>query len=451
MNIIFQYRSINKFKEPIFSKSKLKTVSLIVFLFYCQNSYSQSAQSRNQLEKEKKVRLQKIIKAKQVLAETRQQKEASLGKVKALNHEINEQVEQLQLLNRDFDLLGLEVKELNKQKVDLNSKLTNLKSEYGKTLYNVSKKNTKLNQLSFLFSSESFSELMMRYKYLEQYTDSRKKQLAEINEISKLIEHRQNVLIQKQKAQNQIIITKKSEAQKLEDLKGEQSKVIAELSDKETELRAEIEKNKNSVLKLNSVISNLIRKDVSTRNTPNKTVSNSKVSKKESKEEPEDQPSEKIETAVAENKSTKNTIPKAKSISNSGFGSNKSRLPWPVNNGFVSDRFGIKNHEFLKGVKIENNGIDIQTSANTNVHAVYDGIVMDVTEIPGLNKVVAIQHGDYYTIYANLTDIQVSIGQSIKRGQNLGQVSRKNGTPEINFQIWHKFNKLNPENWLSSR
>ena len=123
-------------------------------------------------------------------------------------------------------------------------------------------------------------------------------------------------------------------------------------------------------------------------------------------------------------------------------------MPWPVQKGFISDRFGIKEHPVLNGVLINNNGIDIQTSAKATVRSVYEGVVKDVTEIPGLGNVVLIQHGEYFTVYANLQQIFPVVGQKIAGKETIGTAGESGGATEINFQIWHNSEHLNPEGWL---
>jgi septal ring factor EnvC (AmiA/AmiB activator) len=127
-------------------------------------------------------------------------------------------------------------------------------------------------------------------------------------------------------------------------------------------------------------------------------------------------------------------------------------LPWPVTKGFISDRFGRKPHPVLKGIYVENQGVDIQTTAGEGVRTVYAGIVQDVASMPGMNNVVAIQHGDYFTIYAKLRSVSVRVGQHVKAREAIGTVATdKNGVSEIQFQIWKEFTKLNPESWLTPR
>ncbi|RYF65999.1 MAG: M23 family metallopeptidase, partial [Cytophagaceae bacterium] len=106
----------------------------------------------------------------------------------------------------------------------------------------------------------------------------------------------------------------------------------------------------------------------------------------------------------------------------------------------------------LRGIYVENQGVDIQTNAGEGVRSVYDGIVQDVTSMPGMNNVVAIQHGDYFTVYAKLRSVSVRIGQRVKARESIGTVATdKNGVSEIQFQIWKEFTKLNPESWLTPR
>ncbi len=138
----------------------------------------------------------------------------------------------------------------------------------------------------------------------------------------------------------------------------------------------------------------------------------------------------------------------------SSFAANRGRLPWPVP-GFISDDFGTK--EIMKNVNQENYGIDIQTKAGTSVHAVYDGVVMQVSNDTTIMKnFVFVQHGDYYTVYAKLRSVSVQPGQRLKAREVIGVVATDGeGVSELNFQIWkenkNKANRLNPESWLRPR
>ena len=132
------------------------------------------------------------------------------------------------------------------------------------------------------------------------------------------------------------------------------------------------------------------------------------------------------------------------------FSAAKNRLSWPAS-GFISSKFGVRDHAVLKGIKVDNHGVDIRTAPGAEVRAVFEGVVLDISEIPGLNYVVAVQHGDYYTVYANLASVAVRVNQKVTGREIIGTVAEKDGVPEINFQVWHNFTKLNPELWLGSK
>jgi septal ring factor EnvC (AmiA/AmiB activator) len=337
--------------------------------------------------------------------------------------------------------------EIQKAQTDLFKQLKSLQTEYSETIYRESKNSSKLTKMGFLFSSASINDLFLRYKYLEQYTENRKYQLLQIKKIGEMLKQRQRTLLEKKITQQNLINIVKIEAKSLEALKEKQDLIVRDLNSKESDLKEELEKSKAALASLNSIISKAIEREQNARKVPaSRKEKQTELTEREKKILNE---RETKSNAKKEN-SSENTESRTTKIINKNFGANKSKLSWPVD-GFVSDKFGIKNHPVLKGLKIDNNGIDIQASPNAPVRAVFEGIVLDISQIPGLNNVVAIQHGDYYTVYANLESVNVNINQQVNLRQQIGTVAYKDGSPEINFQIWHNFNKLNPEPWLGSK
>ncbi len=429
---------INRFQIPLLFVSLLLLTAGSLFA-----QSAQVARSRAQLEKEKKQNLAKINQARKILADTQKEKSSTIGQVKALNHQISNKETQINLINDDIKLMSQEMKELEKAREDLKKQLSALRAEYGEMLYKASKSSGKITKLSFLFSSGSFTELFMRYKYLQQYAENRKTQLVQINRISGMLAERQKALTDKRQKQQYLAKDLDLESRNLEELVARQNTVVEELSKKEGEIKKEIESTRASVRNLDKLIANVISKEVAKKEAREKTTTarrgGEEVSSGNNRKAPE-------ETEVKTRPET------TKAIALSGnFRANKSRLPWPISEGFISDRFGVKSHPLLKGVMIDNNGIDIQTTENASVFCVFEGTVLDISEIPGLNKVVAVQHGDYYTVYANLAEVSVSPNQKINIRDVIGKAAKKEGSPEINFQIWHNFEKLNPEPWLSAR
>jgi septal ring factor EnvC (AmiA/AmiB activator) len=342
-------------------------------------------------------------------------------------------------MEEDLALIDMEMQEINQTNEHLQLKLEDLQKEYASMLYATSKMSGKINKLSFLFSANSFNDLVMRYKYLQQYTENRKSQVVQINRVSALLRERQENLSGKRNDKKRIISAKVVEAQNLEALRSRQTSMVSELTEKEKDLRSEIEASKKSVNRLDNLIANVVAREMA-RNNREREIRQDKEAK--------------IAAKKIQNKANKPQIKVVEQTTialGSSFGASRNRLPWPVQRGFISDRFGVKAHPVLNGVLINNNGVDIQTSPNAAIRNVYDGIVKDVTEIPGLNKVVAVQHGDYFTVYANLNRVFVLVGQKISAKETIGTAAESGGVPEINFQIWHNTERMNPEKWLISR
>ena len=405
-------------------------------MFVSQDSFAQrKKKSRTQLEREKARNLEKITETKRALENTQEKKEVTVGKIKAIKQQISSQEEQIGLMEQDMELIDMEMQDIVFAKFSLEQKLDTLQKEYAAMLYGASKTSGKINKLSFLFSSSSFNDLIMRYKYLQQYTDNRKSQVAQMTKVVALLRERQGNLEGKKSDKKRIISAKLTEAQNLELLKSRQTAMVGELSKKEKDLRREIEATKKSVNRLETLIANVVAREIARKNKERELRQDreAKLAKNKTK---------KPSTKVNQN------LDDAETALGKSFGASKSRLPWPVQKGFISDRFGIKEHPVLNGVLINNNGIDIQTSANATVRSVYEGVVKDVTEIPGLGNVVLIQHGEYYTVYANLQQIFPTVGQKIAAKETIGTAAESGGATEINFQIWHNSEHLNPEGWL---
>lgn len=425
-------------------------VLLGLILLPSSEAFSQK-KSRRQLENEKKRTMAKIEEAKRILAETKAQKQTTIGQVKAIKEQIQNQEEQISLMEEDLGLIDMEMQEIVATTADLQKKLAGLQKEYGAMLYAASKSSGKLTKLNFLFSSSSFNELAMRYKYLQQYTENRKAQVNQINKVAALLKERQESLSNKKLSKKQTIQNKLVQTKNLENLKVEQTQMIGELSKKEQDLRSQIEKTNQSVKRLDNLIASVVAREIARKNRERELRKDREAKRLAAKRN---------NSTKSSKSGTKEPKEKEEIVTNyddediklgESFASSKARLPWPVQRGFISERFGVKEHAVLKGVLVNNNGVDIQTSQGSAVRSVYSGEVMDISEIPGLNKVVAIQHGNYFTVYANLSQVFVSSGQKVSSKENIGTAAQNNGVTEINFQIWHNTSRLNPEGWLIAR
>jgi hypothetical protein len=387
------------------------------------------------LEAAKRENLQKIQEINKIIAKTEQKKEVSVGKLNAIGERINKQTKQIDIISENQQLLENEAQELTRVTSELSGNLEKLKEEYAKMIYSSAKKSNKFNKLSFLFSSANFNQLVRRYKYLQQYSEAREKQAVLIQKVrTELLAEQVNVLRKKQE-QEAVLQEKITETQNLQNLKGKQFSVVSQLNQKEKELKNQLASNKQAVEKLENMIARIVERE---------------IKRSQERERKNDSKTSKAKAASTNDKAIAMTVEESKIATS--FSALRGRMPWPVGSGFISDHFGVHNHPVLKGIKVKNDGVDIQTSSGNEVKVVYDGIVQSVVSIPGANMIVAVQHGDYFTVYSKLAKVNVSTGQKIGSGQRIGVVaSGSDGTSEVNFQVWRNFDKINPESWLRGR
>ncbi|WP_229311488.1 murein hydrolase activator EnvC family protein [Larkinella rosea] len=464
-----------------------KTVILALTLCWlAAGSVMAQQRSRQQLEKEKKQNIEKVSQIRTILKKTSSQKQATLGQLKALNQEIAAQSKQINLLTEDVKLMTSEIRELRQSSNQLQNDLEKLKKEYGEMIYAADKRRQQVNPLGFLFSAESFNQLVARYKYLQQYSEARKGQVRQMEKVrQEMLAKKQDVERKKQQQQGTLAV-QVNESKRLEGLKEEKNRMATELSEKEQDLRTELTESRKAVSRLESAITEMIRREIREREERERiarlarlkaereriarekaaaaaaakaeraaAATESDANKPETAEPKAEEPA----TEVAERTTTRKPDERRNNLLNdeeaalaSSFASSKNRLPWPVTRGFISDHYGVKPHPVLKGVMQDNPGIDIQTTPGEVVRAVYDGVVQYTTYVTGMHNIVAVQHGDYYTIYAKLKSVSVQVGQRVRAREVIGVVATdKDGVAEVQFQVWKSTSRMNPESWLIDR
>jgi septal ring factor EnvC (AmiA/AmiB activator) len=399
--------SLNKYLFPI-----------LLFALLLSSEFAFGQKSKDQLEREKKENLKRIVETQKILLETETEKKATVGQLTAINRQIQARESLIGSIKQEINLLDGEISDLTIVVNALQSDLKTLKEEYAAMIFAAYKSNWGMQRLTFIFSAKTFNQLVRRMAYLEQYTEARQVQVKQIVAVSKaLADQRANVQV-KRTEQGKLLNEELRQAKNLIDLKTRQSELITALSDKEKELRQEMASRKKAIEQMDKLIADLISKEL-----------NSKKTKEETKA-----------SVVADTKS------------NSSFESSKAKLIWPVETGFISSKFGEQPHPVLKGIMVNNQGVDIQTNSNALVKSVFTGKVATVAFVPGMNSVIILQHGDYYTVYSRLKKVNVKKGQEITTGEVIGEVYTDNqGVTEVQFQVWKSSTKLDPEKWLSSK
>lgn len=410
-------------------KAIYKLTLLLALLAMPFVSEAQKKKSKAQLEREKKENLRKIQEANRILQQTKVQKEASIGQLNAIKEKITVQRGVIDNISRELSLLETDVKKTEGEVDGLQKELVKLKEEYAKMIYAASKTANSYNKLMFLFASESFNQMVMRMRYLQQYSESRHKQADQISAAQTSLSKQLAVLEQKKQEKKSLLGKQLVENKNLLGLKTQQDNVISRLSQQEQALKKEVAQRQESVRKLDNLIADIVREEIARAARAAKAAG---------------------KTSTGGN--NKVTLTPETALISSSFAGNRGRLVWPVERGFISQTFGRHNHPVLKGVVVENKGIDIQTSQNAPVRAIFEGKVVTVASVPGMNNIVMVQHGEYFTVYAKLRSVNVQPGQTVKLKESIGTVyTSPDGTSELQFQVWKNNDTLNPQSWIAPK
>ena len=134
------------------------------------------------------------------------------------------------------------------------------------------------------------------------------------------------------------------------------------------------------------------------------------------------------------------------------FAGNMGKLPWPVERGNIIGQFGKHEHPVLKGVMIENNGVDIKATAGADARAVFGGTVVSVFFLPTTQNCIIVKHGEYFTVYSNIETVSVKPGDVLVTKQSLGKLhtDKTEGLTKVHLEIWKGKDKTDPEQWLAS-
>ena len=260
---------------------------------------------------------------------------------------------------------------------------------------------------------------------MKHYTKVRKRQFDEITKVKALL-RRQQVAAEEKRNEKQALLTQqKQEKHQRVALQQKQAYTIALLNQKCDELCKELATKNAAVKRLNKLITNVVQEQVKKSNHLPKAPAKSSH----------------VVTLKLDVKALSTT-----------FDKNRGKLPWPVNTGFVSSKFGIHAHTVLRQVTVENLGVDIQSNKGEVARTVFEGTIKAIVLVPGMRKVVIIQHGEYHTVYAKLQSTSVKVGQHVKAKDPIGTLyTDKNGITELQFQLWKNNQKLNPELWLMKK
>ena len=406
--------------------------SLFILLLITYLSFGQS----KDILKQQQIALEKEINyTTSLLNKTKENKKSSLVYIDYLDKKISSQERLLQLLNIEQNLLKkqifkLENKILENEKSinDAEKEIIELKKEYGEIIYSLQKNKNERNDLMFIISSETFNQAYKRILFLREYSRARKTQALQITKnqdslaINKQRLFSQKELIKSKKEQNlKLISNKKKSLNKVLISKDEKKTAVSKLQKSEQIFLKKIKDQQKKSRQLEQKIKKIIEEEIRLAREKIRRDKDNKIS----------------------------LTPEAQLLSDK-FSANKGKLPWPLEQGLIIQKFGKQKHKVFGNIETFNNGINIATNKNAIIRSVFDGKISRIFIVKGEGKAVLINHGEFFTVYSGLEEVKVKLGDNILAKEEIGKVlTRENDDrTELHFEIWQGYDKQDPSVWL---
>lgn len=388
-----------------------------------------NAQSNKQkrLEEKRQALINEITQINRLLFDTKKEGKSVLTQVENLNSRISTRENLIRITNQQANLLTREINENINSMEQLRDELKELKEDYAGMIIKSYKSKSQQSRIMFLLSSQNFLQAYKRVKYMNQYTKHRKKQGESIKAKTELLQQLNTDLLAQKKNKQALIAENKIAKSELTKEKKDQEKLVATLKENEGKFASQIRKKQKEADKIDKQIDALIKAAIAASN------------KKASKNNKTTTTSSKTFALTAE----------AKALAAS-FTNNKGKLPWPVKNGIVAKKYGKQRHPQLPNVTTFNSGVEIATAKNGIARAVFEGEVMQIQQLKGANKAIYIQHGNYITVYNNMSTVLVKKGDKVSTKQKLGTIYTNpvTGKTLLKFLIYKNLNKMNPADWV---
>lgn len=439
--------------------------SCIVVVFLSAMVCTLQAQSVKELEKQRNKTLQLLESTNKMLNETKKSQRSSLNKLTIINKNIVERKTLINNIGKEINELDGEMQRLNQEKRLLENRLSTLKRDYARLVQEAHLNRSVYTKIMFVLSANSFDQSYRRLRYLQEYSDYRKQQVRKIENVKTQIVVKSDSLNRNKQTKVEVVKQKEVEANKLTNDQKKEKVMLTDLKKKEKKLMADLKKQQKIANDLNNKIARIIaeeirkaelkrkaeqeraaaeeRKRLAAEQKKQGTKSSTPSSEKEAKKTEKQAPVQSASVSM---------LTKEEKLISGNFSANSGRLPWPTDKGFISGHYGVHPHPVLKHVTTNNKGIYIQTPTGTNARAVFEGEVTQRFSIPGSNNAVIIKHGEYRTVYANLTSIYVNVGDKVSAKQSIGKIytdGDNDNKTELYFQIYKGRTLLNPEGWIA--
>lgn len=388
------------------------------------------AQGRKELERKRDALDAQIKETSALIEKSRSQQRNTSQQVQLLDAQIRQRQELIATMNSEMFRVDQEIQSGRDSTRMLGDDLEKLKAEYARMVQFAYMNRSAYDRLSYIFAAESFAQAFRRSRYLEQLAQQRRQQAELINEARTALGNKLNDLEARKLEKTRLLDRQVVEARKLTDDRSGQQEALASLRKEEGQLKQTLTKQERQRQELAKAIRKAIEAEIAKSRKPStKPAAPGKAPEMEF-----------------------TLTPEAKEL-NADFENNKGKLPWPVEKGTITSGFGKQAHPVLRGIMIENNGLDIGCMPGAPVRAIFRGEVSSVIVIPGAGKAVMVSHGAYRTVYSNLRDVSVNKGDKVETKQQVGTVMTEDGTSTAHIEIWKigkdgQLQKVDPAAWL---
>ena len=407
----------------IIQKHTYKTLFLLCFLFCSSLGFSQNNKQK-ELETRRQELRREIQKINKLRAENKSKEKSQLSLIEDFNYKIRVLSNLIKVTNQQANFLTREINSNQKKITSLRNELTALKDDYAAMIVKSYKSKNQQSRIMFLLSSYNFKQAYKRLQYIKQYSNHQKEQGETIKH--KTVEFQEvNINLLKQQENKKTLIAENRVVQKSLEKERKEHEVLMKSIKKNLSLyTSQIRKKQREANRIDAQIDRIIKAAI--------VASNKKAGV----------------TKTTNSKSFALT-PDEKVLA-SNFISNKGKLPWPVEKGFVKLGYGTQPHPINKSLTIKSNGVRIATEKGSKVMAVFDGEVSEILKMKNVNPIVMIRHGNYLTLYRNLSHVYVKKGDKVKTKQVIGEVftNPSNGETVLSFTLSKGTNTENPASWI---
>lgn len=371
-----------------------------------------SAQTISDLQKQKEQTLARISTTSQLIEEGTKSQAQNTQKLDLINSQIETRNDLIKNINQQIQFYNAEINQRVKSITRYEQQLDTLLLQYANFIRTTQFLQSKHDVLLHILASRNLSQMYRRIRFYREYLQYQHSQHDAITALNNRLHAERDSLLT---AQKYLVVLRNEEYNSRNQLISEQTQYNNELKrlmQKEKELRNTLLEDRKKVQALNVAINKLIEEEAE----QNRKAKHDAIYKKLSKD----------------------------------FASNKGRLPWPILTGTIVRGYGQQESKLLKGIRTTSEGVDIAAKKNSVVRSIFNGKITKVARIPGGNDVVIIRHGDFLTLYSNLTNLVINIGDEVKAGQAIGTLyTEKNAEQGIlHFEIWKEFHSQNPKLWL---